>query len=353
MAASHWYEYGETILKVEDVSLTLGGNLILRDVNLEIRDLGRPGRVTGPGRRPARPLGHRQDAALPHPGRPRRARRRAGADRREAACRCERGMVGVVAQNYPLFEHRTVLGNLLVAGQARRALAAARRATRRMGFLKRFGLEDRAAKYPGPALRRPAPARGDRAAVHVQRALPADGRAVLRPRPDRGRPRVRADPRGGEPARAEHDHRGHPRHHARPSRSPTRSGCSGRDRDEPGKIVPGARDPGHLQPDRARPGLAQGHHHPPEFLELLREILGVPEPVPPRWGSSDGGALRSRRRSRRSRAVTSRSCASGEGRGRRGCWRPRPSASAASPGSSPSTRWRPAGPTPRTGGSTW
>ena len=34
----------------------------------------------------------------------------------------ERGMVGVVAQNYPLFEHRTVLGNLVVAGRTARLL---------------------------------------------------------------------------------------------------------------------------------------------------------------------------------------------------------------------------------------
>ena len=28
-----------------------------------------------------------------------------------------RGMVGVVAQNYPMFAHRTVLGNLIIAGR--------------------------------------------------------------------------------------------------------------------------------------------------------------------------------------------------------------------------------------------
>src|SRR5215510_6329059 len=40
-------EYRNTILKVGGVSLTLGRNVILRDLNLEIRDLYRPGYVTG------------------------------------------------------------------------------------------------------------------------------------------------------------------------------------------------------------------------------------------------------------------------------------------------------------------
>jgi len=40
-------EYRDTILKASNVSLTLGKNVILRDLNLEIRDLYRPGYITG------------------------------------------------------------------------------------------------------------------------------------------------------------------------------------------------------------------------------------------------------------------------------------------------------------------
>jgi ABC-type sulfate/molybdate transport systems ATPase subunit len=40
-------EYKDTILKATDISLVLGKNVILRDLNLEIRDLYRPGIVTG------------------------------------------------------------------------------------------------------------------------------------------------------------------------------------------------------------------------------------------------------------------------------------------------------------------
>jgi polar amino acid transport system ATP-binding protein/sulfate transport system ATP-binding protein len=49
----------------------------------------------------------------------------------------QRGMVGVIAQNYPLFEHRTVLGNL--AGNARSAgLNHADAAAKALSFLNRF-----------------------------------------------------------------------------------------------------------------------------------------------------------------------------------------------------------------------
>ena len=58
-----------------------------------------------------------------------------------------RGMVGVVAQNYPLFENRTVLSNMLVAaGQA--GLSGSAAAEKAQSYLKRFGLEDRGHLYP-------------------------------------------------------------------------------------------------------------------------------------------------------------------------------------------------------------
>src|SRR5439155_2346249 len=59
----------------------------------------------------------------------------------------ERGMVGVVAQNYPLFEHRTVMGNLAVAG--RQADMSGKEAHgRAVALLERFGLQDQGRKYP-------------------------------------------------------------------------------------------------------------------------------------------------------------------------------------------------------------
>jgi polar amino acid transport system ATP-binding protein/sulfate transport system ATP-binding protein len=59
----------------------------------------------------------------------------------------EPGLVGVVAQNYVLFEHRSVLGNLTIA--ARQAgMSAADAKTESMRYLERFGLAEHAGKYP-------------------------------------------------------------------------------------------------------------------------------------------------------------------------------------------------------------
>jgi ABC-type nitrate/sulfonate/bicarbonate transport system ATPase subunit len=57
------------------------------------------------------------------------------------------GQVGVVAQAYPLLNHRSILGNLMVA--ARRKSASAREAQdKAMAMLEEFGLADRALAYP-------------------------------------------------------------------------------------------------------------------------------------------------------------------------------------------------------------
>jgi ABC-type nitrate/sulfonate/bicarbonate transport system ATPase subunit len=57
------------------------------------------------------------------------------------------GEVGVVAQNYPLFNHRTVWGNLMVA--ARRKTPDAYEASQRgLALLESFGLAELAQRYP-------------------------------------------------------------------------------------------------------------------------------------------------------------------------------------------------------------
>jgi polar amino acid transport system ATP-binding protein/sulfate transport system ATP-binding protein len=139
-------EYRSTILKASGISLSLGGNVILRDLDLEIRDLYRPGYVTG------------QIVGLLGPsgiGKTRLFRILSGIDRPDKGEvligeKCEpvqRGMVGVVAQNYPLFEHRTVAGNLELAARAA-GLDRAAASIKAAEYLKRFGLEDRADLYP-------------------------------------------------------------------------------------------------------------------------------------------------------------------------------------------------------------
>ncbi len=141
-----YYETHQTILRVENVSQNLGGNQILREVNCEVKDIHRPEKVTG------------QIVGILGPsgvGKTRLFRILAGLDQPdtgrvllgENAEPVRRGMVGVVAQHYPLFQHRTVMGNLLVAGR-RAGLSRELARQKAQGLLERFGLLDRAHHYP-------------------------------------------------------------------------------------------------------------------------------------------------------------------------------------------------------------
>jgi len=140
------HEYGATILKAENVSLTLSGTVILRDVNLEIKDIRRPGRIAGQVVGLLGPSGIGKTSLfriLAGLDKPNSGHVRLG-EKQEPV---RRGMVGVVAQDYPLFAHRTVLGNLMVAG-LRSGLSRKDAREKAMGFLARFDIEDRAPRYP-------------------------------------------------------------------------------------------------------------------------------------------------------------------------------------------------------------
>jgi NitT/TauT family transport system ATP-binding protein len=140
------YETKGVLLKATNINVSLGGKPILRDLNVEVRDVVRKGFTQG------------QVIALLGPsgmGKTTLFRVLSGLDRpdsgevtiEESAKPVHRGMVGVVAQDYPLFMHRTVLGNLIVAGKQ----AGLRRAAcleKADDLLKQFGLEDEGAKYP-------------------------------------------------------------------------------------------------------------------------------------------------------------------------------------------------------------
>lgn len=139
-------EYKQTLLKLTDVAFARDGVPILRDFDLEIKNLVRPGRQQG------------QIVALLGPsgmGKTTLFRLLAGLEAPdsgsvlvgEALQPVERGMVGVVAQNYPLFGHRTVRGNLLVAGQ-QAGLHGEELRQKTGELLGRFGLDEHGDKYP-------------------------------------------------------------------------------------------------------------------------------------------------------------------------------------------------------------
>ena len=136
---------GDVLVDVADVSLTLGGNLILDGVRFQILDRERPGTVTG------------QIAALLGPsgvGKTRLLRILAGLDQPDSGAVAgiggaplTAGSVGVVFQNYPLLRHRTVMGNLLIAGEAQ-GMSGAEAKARAGQLLGAFGLGDKADLYP-------------------------------------------------------------------------------------------------------------------------------------------------------------------------------------------------------------
>jgi len=138
------HTHKETLLRLDNVSVTYGDKPILRDVHLEIKNLTRPGMTQGQVVGLLGPSGMGKTTLfriLAGIETPDSGEVLIGQDLKPV----QRGTVGVVAQNYPLFAHRTVKGNLLVAGSASGGKSAADKAAR---LLERFGLAEHGNKYP-------------------------------------------------------------------------------------------------------------------------------------------------------------------------------------------------------------
>ncbi len=142
------YTYTDTLLKLDHVSLEYDGKPILRDVCAEIKDIVIPGRVTG------------QIVALLGPsgrGKTQCFRCISGLQRptsgqvllydEKGFHPVQTGEVGVVAQAYPLFAHRTIMGNMMLAALAHEADPKKAKATVEEG-LANFFLSDKAELYP-------------------------------------------------------------------------------------------------------------------------------------------------------------------------------------------------------------
>lgn len=139
------YTENETLLNVEDVTKSYGSKLVLRKVNATIKDIRVVGMVRGQVVGFIGPSGIGKStlvrimAGLDQPSSGRVVLD--GLDRPVRA-----GEVGLVAQAYPLFPHRTVMGNLMRAARKSMAYEVAKTAV--VQYLADFDLHDVAHQYP-------------------------------------------------------------------------------------------------------------------------------------------------------------------------------------------------------------
>lgn len=142
------YSYTDTLLKLDNICLSYDGRPILRNVSAEVKDIVIPGRVTGQIVGILGPSGvgktqlFRIIAGLKYP------------DSGQVLIADEKGFhpvvtgeVGVVAQSYPLFAHRTVYGNLLLSTSAHEKDSKKAHDIVMEG-LTNFSLADKATLYP-------------------------------------------------------------------------------------------------------------------------------------------------------------------------------------------------------------
>jgi len=143
MTTSHQYTRHGRLLTVENLAVKYGPKVILRNINLHIDNVTRPGMSQGQVVSLLGPSGigktqlFRCLAGLQQPT---EGKVSLNGDSKPVVA----GAVGVVFQNYPLMEHRTIMSNLQLA--ARELGAKAKDAIG--AYLDKFALADKAKLYP-------------------------------------------------------------------------------------------------------------------------------------------------------------------------------------------------------------
>jgi len=129
-------EYKQTLIKIEDLSYSVDGKLILKNVNAEIKDIKGRGQVVallGPSGVGKSTLFNLMSGFLqPSSGKILAHLKEDGMQEVHSH------IMGVVKQDYPLFEHRTVCSNLCLVGDKDKASK----------LLADFGMLEHGDKYP-------------------------------------------------------------------------------------------------------------------------------------------------------------------------------------------------------------
>lgn len=132
------YTTGKPLLTLKDISLKYGDKLILRDINIQLMDLIRPDSVTGQVCTIVGKSGVGKSqlfSLIAGLNKPTTGAILIGLDQKPVVT----GAVGMVAQNYPLFQHRTVQSNLELVEKDK---------TKIDFYLNEFNLTPHKDKYP-------------------------------------------------------------------------------------------------------------------------------------------------------------------------------------------------------------
>jgi ABC-type nitrate/sulfonate/bicarbonate transport system ATPase subunit len=150
MPALYPYSYGPTLLKIDNINLSYGDKPILHGVSAEIKKIIRPGQVQGQVVGILGPSGmgktqlFRIISGLNTPTSGQVLLNQAAAPGAAPILTpVKTGEVGVVAQSYPLFPHRTIIGNLMLAARNHPDAQAKVEA-----MLNGFELYDKRSLYP-------------------------------------------------------------------------------------------------------------------------------------------------------------------------------------------------------------
>jgi ABC-type nitrate/sulfonate/bicarbonate transport system ATPase subunit len=240
MSATYTYTRGDVLFTLEDVSASYDGGRtpVLRDVNVQIRDLLRPDSTHGQIVGLVGPSGIGKSTlfrVITGLMRPDRGRVLIGPEQQPA----RPGMVGEVTQSYVVFYHRTIYDNLRVAA-SKGGYSRSDAEAKIKEYLAYFGLAGTEDRYPKQL------SGGQRQRLAIARQLLASGRYLIMDEPFSGLDVINKEAVSKLISETTNTHEHNTVIVVTHELDAAVSICDtiwfmGRDRDEHGNLIPGAR----------------------------------------------------------------------------------------------------------------